>query len=100
MSMGRSIRELWEQKKFVFTPGITTPLHAMIVEKVGFDFVYVGGYDVSLTLLGLPDVGLITESEMLANARNIARSVKLPVIADADTGYGNAINVIRTVQDF
>lgn len=100
MSMGRKLRDLMQVKKFLYTPGITTPLHAMIVEKVGFDYVYVGGYDVSLTLLGLPDVGLITESEMLANARNIARSVKLPVIADADTGYGNAINVIRTVQDF
>jgi 2-methylisocitrate lyase-like PEP mutase family enzyme len=72
----------------------------MIVEKAGFDFVYVGGYDVSLTLLGMPDVGFITETEMLNNARHIARSVTLPVIADVDTGYGNALNVIRTVQDF
>lgn len=100
MSMGRKLRDLLERKKFLITPGITTPLHAMIVEKAGFDFVYVGGYDVSLTLLGLPDVGLITETEMLNNARHIARSVNLPVIADTDTGYGNAINVIRTVQDF
>ena len=100
MSMGRKLRDLLERKKFLITPGITTPLHAMLIEKAGFDFVYVGGYDVSLTLLGLPDVGLITETEMLNNARNIVRSVNLPVIADTDTGYGNAINVIRTVQDF
>jgi 2-methylisocitrate lyase-like PEP mutase family enzyme len=72
----------------------------MIVEKAGFDFVYTGGYDVSLTLLGLPDVGLITETEMVANARHIAKSVGVPVISDADTGYGNAINVIRTVENF
>jgi 2-methylisocitrate lyase-like PEP mutase family enzyme len=100
MSKGRRLKELLREKRFLITPGITTPLHAMIVEKTGFDYVYVGGYDVSLTLLGLPDVGLITETEMLNNARHIARSVSLPVIADVDTGYGNAINVIRTVQNF
>ena len=100
MSKGRLLREALTKKPYLLTPGITTPLHAMIVEKIGFDFVYVGGYDVSLTLLGVPDVGLITETEMLGNARNIARAVALPVIADVDTGYGNAINVIRTVQDF
>lgn len=100
MGAGREFREALRKKKFLVTPGITTPLHAMIVERIGFDYVYVGGYDVSLTLLGWPDLGLITETEMLTNARNIARSVRLPVIADADTGYGNALNVIRTVQDF
>jgi 2-methylisocitrate lyase-like PEP mutase family enzyme len=98
--MGRKFRELLRQKPYIFTPGITTPLHAMIVEKAGFDYVYIGGYDVSLTLLGLPDVGLITETEMVANAGHTARSVNLPVIADADTGYGNAINVMRAVRNF
>ena len=62
---GRKFRKLRE-KPYIFTPGVTTPLHAMIVEKAGFDYVYVGGYDVSLTLLGLPDVGLITETEMVS----------------------------------
>jgi len=100
MSMGRKLRNLMHDHKFLYTPGITTPLHAMIVEKAGFEFAYMGGYDVSLTLLGLPDVGLITETEMVANAGNIARSVNIPLIADADTGYGNAINVIRTVRNF
>jgi isocitrate lyase len=89
-----------KEKKFLVSPGMTTPLQAMIVEKVGFDFMYMGGYDILLTLLGLPDVGLITETEMVANARNIVKAVNIPVIADADTGYGNAINVIRTVEDF
>ena len=100
MSKGRRLREALEKKPYLLTPGITTALHARIVEKAGFDYVYVGGYDVSLTLLGLPDLGFITGTEMLENARHIARSVDLPVIADVDTGYGNAINVIRTVQDF
>jgi 2-methylisocitrate lyase-like PEP mutase family enzyme len=100
MSKGRKFRELLRDKPYIFTPGVTTPLHAMIMEKAGFDYVYIGGYDVSLTLLGLPDVGLITETEMVANAGHTARSVNLPVIADADTGYGNAINVIRAVENF
>jgi len=100
MSSGRKFRQLLRDKLYIFTPGVTTPLHAMIVQKAGFDYVYIGGYDVSLTLLGLPDVGLITETEMVVNARHTAGSVDLPVIADADTGYGNAINVIRAVENF
>ena len=100
MSMGRKLQDLLREKPYLYTLGITTPLHAMIVEKTGYDYIYVGGYDVSLTLLGLPDVGLITEPEMVTNAGHIGRSVKLPVMVDADTGYGNAINVIRTVREY
>ena len=100
MNQGRELRVLLREKKFLFTMGIETPVHAKILERIGFDFIYMGGYDVSLALLGLPDVGLMTETEMVANARNISKSVNIPVVADADTGYGNAINVIRTVQDF
>jgi 2-methylisocitrate lyase-like PEP mutase family enzyme len=97
---GRRLKALMQEKPYLVTPGITTALHAMIVEQAGFDFVYTGGYDASLTLLGLPDVGLMTETEMVANLRNIAKATSLPVVADADTGYGNAINVIRTVQNY
>ena len=100
MSKGRRIKALLQEKRYLFTPGITTALHAMMVEKAGFDYVYAGGYDASLTLLGLPDVGLMTETEMAANLRNIARATSLPVVADADTGYGNAINVMRTVENY
>ena len=100
MSMGKKLRTLLKEKKFITSMGIDTPVHAKIVEKAGFDYAYLGGYDVSLALLGLPDVGLITETEMVATARNVARAVDIPVVCDADTGYGNAINVIRTVQNF
>jgi 2-methylisocitrate lyase-like PEP mutase family enzyme len=100
MSMGARMRALLRERRYVYTPGITHALHAMIVEKAGYEYVYMGGYDVSLTLMGLPDVGLITATEMVTNARHIASSVKIPVIADADTGYGNAVNVVRTVRDF
>jgi 2-methylisocitrate lyase-like PEP mutase family enzyme len=100
MSKGTQLRTLLKEKKFITSMGVDTPVHAKIVEKAGFDYAYVGGYDVSLALLGLPDVGLITETEMVATARNVARAVDIPVIVDADTGYGNAINVVRAVQNF
>jgi len=100
MSMPKKLRKLLQEKEYIATPGAANALHAKIVESAGYDFVYMTGYGTSLTLLGLPDVGLLTETEMAANARNIANAVNVPVIADADTGFGNAINVIRTVQDY
>jgi 2-methylisocitrate lyase-like PEP mutase family enzyme len=75
-------------------------LGARLVEEVGFDAVYMTGFGTAASRLGRPDVGLLTMTEMVDNARSIARAVQLPVIADADTGYGNAINVVRTVQEF
>lgn len=100
MSMGREFKRLIRKNKYLVTPGITTPLHAKIVEKAGFKFVYVGGHDVSITLLGLADAGFLTQTEMTTNARHIAAVVDIPVMVDADTGYGNAINVMRAVRDF
>jgi isocitrate lyase len=98
--MPNRLRNLLKEKKYLITPGVGSPFQAMVVEKVGFDIVYMSGYSTSLSILGLPDVGLITEVEMVNNARNISRSVRIPVIADADTGFGNAINTIRTVKDY
>jgi 2-methylisocitrate lyase-like PEP mutase family enzyme len=72
---------------------------ARILEHVGFPAVYMTGYGTSLALLGLPDAGLATMTEMHLNARYIANAVRIPVIADADNGYGNAINVVRTVRE-
>jgi isocitrate lyase len=100
MSMGRKFKALLKENKYLVTPGVTTPLHAMILEKTGYKFVYVGGHDVSITLLGLPDVGFLTQTEMATNARHVAESVSIPVMVDADTGYGNAVNVTRAVRDF
>ncbi|MFH1009218.1 MAG: isocitrate lyase/PEP mutase family protein [Candidatus Latescibacterota bacterium] len=94
------MRNLLAQKDYIFTAGVANAMEAMILEKAGFDFIYMTGAGTSLTQLGLVDVGFITESEMVNNARNIARAVNIPVFSDADNGYGNAINVIKTVQDF
>ena len=71
-----------------------------MLDKTGFPAVYMTGYGTSLSLLGMPDAGLATMTEMHMNARYIANAVDVPVIADADNAYGNAINVIRTVHEY
>ena len=78
-------------------PGAFDPLSARLVEEAGFPAVYMTGFGTSAALIGRPDVGLLTMTEMVGNAGRIAACVDIPVIADADTGYGNPLNVIRTV---
>jgi 2-methylisocitrate lyase-like PEP mutase family enzyme len=94
------LRALLKQGKTLVKPGAYNALSAMIIEKAGFSCCGVTGYGVSASLLGKPDVGLVTLDEIVMITRYIARAVKIPVIADADTGFGNAINVMRTVEDF
>jgi 2-methylisocitrate lyase-like PEP mutase family enzyme len=96
----RRLRDLLASGEPVVAPGVYDALGARLVEEVGFDAVYMTGFGTAASRLGRPDVGLLTMSEMVDNARSIVRATGLPVIADADTGYGNAINVIRTVQEF
>src|SRR6188472_840008 len=79
-------------------PGCYDALSARLIEQAGFEAVYMTGFGTAASLLGRPDVGLVTMSEMVDNARRIARACALPVIAD--TGFGNAINVVRTVQEY
>jgi 2-methylisocitrate lyase-like PEP mutase family enzyme len=94
------LRELLAAGPTLFVPGCYNALSARILEHVGFPAVYMTGYGTSLSLLGMPDAGLATMSEMHLNARYIAGAVSVPVIADADNGYGNAINVMRTVREY
>jgi methylisocitrate lyase len=84
----------------VLMPGIYDALTARIAARVGFDIVFISGYSVSAVRLGEPDFGFLTETEMAEAARAVCRVSEAPVIVDADTGYGNALNVIRTVRDF
>lgn len=84
----------------VLAPGAYDALSARLVEEAGFGAVYMTGFGTAASLLGRPDVGLLTMSEMVDNARRIVGAVGVPVIADADNGYGNPINVIRTVQEY
>ncbi|MDN3565657.1 oxaloacetate decarboxylase [Paeniroseomonas aquatica] len=81
-------------------PGCYNALTARILEHAGHEAIYMTGYGTSLSLLGLPDAGLITLTEMAMNARLIAGAITAPLIADADTGFGNAINVVRTVEEY
>ena len=83
----------------LIAPGCYDALSARLVEQAGFDAAYMTGFGTSASLLGRPDVGLLTATEMTDNARRIAQSVDLPLIADADTGYGNPVNVARTVRE-
>ena len=99
-SMSRKFRELLALDRVLVKPGAHNALSAKIIEAAGFESCGVSGYAVSATLLGKPDVGLVTADEMVMMSRYIAAAVDIPAIADADTGYGNAINVIRTVEDF
>jgi 2-methylisocitrate lyase-like PEP mutase family enzyme len=94
------LRELIARGPTLYLPGCYNALSARVLEGAGFEAIYMTGYGTSLSLTGLPDVGLTTMSEMVANARYIAASVRVPLIADADTGFGNAINVIRTVREY
>jgi 2,3-dimethylmalate lyase len=91
------LRALLGSGQTIVAPGAFDPLAARLVEEAGFPAVYMTGFGTSAALLGRPDVGLLTMTEMVDNAARIAACVDIPVIADADTGYGNPLNVIRTV---
>jgi carboxyvinyl-carboxyphosphonate phosphorylmutase len=94
------LRELLAGTEPVLAPGVFDGLGARLVEEAGFPAVYMTGFGTAAALLGRPDVGLLTMSEMVENAARIVAACELPVIADADTGYGNPLNVIRTVQEY
>jgi 2-methylisocitrate lyase-like PEP mutase family enzyme len=83
----------------VLMPGVYDALTARIAARVGFDVVFISGYSVSAARLGEPDFGFLTQTEMTEAARSVCRVSEAPVIVDADTGYGNAINVLRTVHE-
>ena len=93
------MRELLASDEMIVAPFIMNALHAKIAESVGFDAVYMTGAGTSAER-GFPDVGFLTMTEMVANAKYIANAVNIPVICDADTGYGNPLNVQRTVREY
>ena len=99
MSPQSRIQALIEQERILMLPGVYDALSAKLVERAGFSAVFVSGFSVAATQLGLPDFGYLTQTEMVAVARRVCSAVQVPVIIDADTGYGNALNVIRTVNE-
>ena len=98
MSVRATLRALVEAKQGLVVPGVYDGVSARLVERAGFPAVYMTGYGTAASRLGLPDLGFAGLAEMADHARNLAAAVRIPLIADADTGYGNALQVRRTVQ--
>ena len=94
------LRRRINDEKILVAPGTCDPLMARLIAQAGFEAVEMNGAGVTYTTLAMPDLGLVTMSEMVERAYRVADACDLPVICDADTGYGNALNVIRTVREF
>ena len=100
MNKTTKLKQLIEREEILIAPGVYDPYLAKLVQAAGFEAVYMTGAGVSHPGLGMPDLGLTTFSEMVDRAGRIADAVDIPVFADADTGYGNALNVLRTVKAY
>ena len=100
MEPGEKLRKRLAQKEILVLPGVYDALTAKIAVAAGFDGVVMGGYAVAASRLGEPDVGYLSMTEMRDALRTIARAVDVPVVADGDTGYGNALSARRTLQEY
>jgi isocitrate/methylisocitrate lyase len=96
---GKAFRRLLHDEPYLFTGGIYSPLDAQIAERAGMKSIYLSGYSVAM-LNGWPDMGFLTQTEVTKIASMVASAVEVPIIADADDGYGNALSTMRTVQEF
>ncbi|MFP8873807.1 MAG: isocitrate lyase/PEP mutase family protein, partial [Myxococcota bacterium] len=94
------LRELLADGEMLVMPCCFDALSARLIERAGFRLTFMSGFGVAASRLGLPDTGLISYAEVLDQGRNICDAVSIPVIGDADTGFGNAMNVQRTVHGF
>jgi methylisocitrate lyase len=99
MEKPKVVRDALARQGQLIMPGVYDALSAKIAARAGFEVIFITGYSLSATLLGEPDFGVLTQTEVVEAAQRICSVVDTPVIVDADTGYGNAINVIRTVED-
>lgn len=99
-SKAKQLRNLISSGRAIAAPGGFNAICAKIIEKIGFELLYISGAGISNGVGGYPDIGFMTATEMATQAGYTARSVNLPAIADADNGYGEAINVFRTVQEY
>jgi methylisocitrate lyase len=100
LNLRKQLRQMLSSGEILVAPGVHDGLSARIIEQEGFKALYMTGYGTSASMLGKPDVGLLTLTEMAARASRLADAVNIPLIADADTGYGNAVNVTRTVREY
>lgn len=95
----KRVQKLLDDHGTVVMPGLYDVLSARIAARVGFGIGFISGYAVSASALGEPDMGLLTQVEMIDRARTICLAIEMPIIVDADTGYGNPLNVIRTIEE-
>ncbi|WP_440982045.1 isocitrate lyase/PEP mutase family protein [Shinella sumterensis] len=100
MNEAQNLRRLLDGGRTIAAPGAPDSLSARLVQHAGFEAVYMTGFGATATRLGTPDIGLLTQTEMTEHARNMTRAVSIPVIADADTGYGGPSNIHRTVREY
>ncbi len=100
MTAAASLRRLLSSGDTILVPGAYNALVARVLEQSGFAAIYTGGYGAAAATYGLPDIGIMTGTEMADHVSRIGRAVSVPIIADADTGYGELVNVGRTVREF
>lgn len=97
---GRILRDLLKRPEVIVKPGAFDAMSAQMLEKAGFETIGLSGYGVSVSTLGKPDIGLLALHDIVNVCSNVCSAVSIPVIADADTGFGNALNVMRTIEAF
>ena len=99
MNSRQVLKQLLQRKTLLVAPGCFNGLSARLVEEAGFEAAYLSGGAVARSM-GIPDIGLVTMSESIERAVEVVSAIKIPIIADADTGYGNAVNLVRSVREF
>jgi 2-methylisocitrate lyase-like PEP mutase family enzyme len=100
MTQAGRLQRLLDSGEIVMAPGASDPLTAKLAESAGFPAIYMTGFGATAVRLGVPDLGLMTQTEMATHARDMARVVDIPIVADADTGYGGPANIVRTVEEY
>jgi 2-methylisocitrate lyase-like PEP mutase family enzyme len=99
MNSRQVLKQFFKRDRLLVAPGCFDGLSARLVEEAGFEAAYLSGGAVARSM-GIPDIGLVTMSEVIERAAQVVAAVKIPIIADADTGYGNAVNLVRSVREF
>jgi len=100
MNAADQLRNRLKTRGIIAAPGAPDSLTARLIEQTGFEAIYMTGFGATASRLGRPDIGLLTQTEMTTHARDMARAVSIPIIADADTGYGGPANIARTVEEY
>ena len=100
MTASQRLKACLKTNEILMAPGAPDALTARLIQRAGFPAVYMTGFGATASRLGMPDIGLLTQTEMTTHAREMVRSVDIPVIADADTGYGGPSNIHRTVREY